>query len=76
MKSQSSSARIEFASPEIKVGLDAARGNKKPKVSQPMEAPAMPKNKKLLMPGAPEAVAEKRNPNPAKKLMKLPKRKK
>jgi hypothetical protein len=76
MKSQSSSAaRLEFASPEIKVGIDAARGSRKKK-EQPMEAPSMPKNKKLIMPGAPEPMSEKRNPNPAKKLSKLPKRRK
>ena len=73
MKSQSSSAKIQFASPEIKVGLDAARGNKKKKAEPSMEGEMMPKNKKAIMADAPDPVAKKKMPNPAKK---LPKRRK
>jgi len=75
MKSPSSSAAtLKFASPEINVGLDAVKGSKKK--AAPMAAPMekMPKNKKIIMPGAPNAKSYgKQDKNPAKR---LPKRKK
>jgi len=74
MKSPSSSAAtLKFASPEINIGLDAVKGKKKSApMAEPMEK--MPKNKKMIMPGAPEAKPYgRKDQNPAKR---LPKRKK
>lgn len=74
MKSPNSSGRLEFAGPEIKVGLDAAKAapkyekkapapmSKKPKQMGGME-PKMPKDKKMIMSA------------PSPKTKRLPKRK-
>ena len=74
MKSPNSSGRLEFAGPEIKVGLDAAKAapnyskkapapmSKKPQQMGGME-PKMPKNKKMIMSA------------PSPKPKRLPKRK-
>lgn len=64
MKSQSSSASLKFTTPEIKVGLDAAKGDM-PKAKKPAmgKEPKMPKDKKMIMP-----------PEPKRK--RMPKRKK
>jgi hypothetical protein len=75
MKSpSSSSATLKFASPEINVGIDAAKGKKSK--AMPMATPAakMPKDKKMIMPktkGVPAAIFD---PKPTKK--RIPKRKK
>ena len=75
MKSPSSSAAtLKIASPEINIGLDAVRGSKKK--SMPMAAPveSMPKNKKMIMPGASDSKPlDRKEKNPAKR---LPKRRK
>lgn len=72
MKSPNSSGRLEFAGPEIKVGLDAAKAApKSPKQSAPMskkpkrmdDEPEMPKDKKMIMSA------------PSPKPKRLPKRK-
>lgn len=74
MKSPNSSGRLEFAGPEIKVGLDAAKAapkyekkasapmSKKPKQMDDMD-PKMPKDKKMIMSA------------PSPKPKRLPKRK-
>ena len=76
MKSPNSSGRLEFAGPEIKVGLDAAKAapkyakkapapmSKKPKEMGGMD-PKMPKDKKMIMSA----------PAPSPKPKRLPKRK-
>lgn len=67
MKSQSSSsATLKFASPEINVGLDAAKGNmpkpaKQPKMSAPDKGPKMPKNKMMITPEPKKKRMPKRN---------------
>jgi hypothetical protein len=68
MKSPNSSGRLEFAGPEIKVGLDAAKAAVKPAkaASKPVKdgmKPSMPKNKKMIMSA------------PSPKPKRLPKRK-
>lgn len=68
MKSPNSSGRLEFAGPEIKVGLDAAKAapkqsdsmSKKPKQ---MDESEIPKDKKMIMSA------------PSPKPKRLPKRK-
>ncbi len=74
MKSPNSSGRLEFAGPEIKVGLDAAKAapksskaspapmSKKTNKMEDME-PKMPKNKKMMVSA------------PSPKPKRLPKRK-
>lgn len=67
MKSQSSSsATLKFASPEINVGLDAAKGEmskpaKQPKMSAPDKGPKMPKNKMMITPEPKKKRMPKRN---------------
>ena len=68
MKSPNSSGRLEFAGPEIKVGLDAAKAASKPAkaASKPVKdgmKPSMPKDKKMIMSA------------PSPKPKRLPKRK-
>jgi hypothetical protein len=71
MKSPNSSGRLEFAGPEIKVGLDAAKAapkqspapmSKRANKMEDME-PKMPKDKKMIMSA------------PSPKPKRLPKRK-
>ena len=68
MKSPNSAGRLEFASPEIKVGLDAAKAASKPVMapSKPAKAamkPSMPKGQKMIISA------------PSPKTKRLPKRK-
>ena len=72
MKSKESSGKLELSNPTIRIGLDAASGKpmKANKVKPPMES----KSQKVRMPGAPDALSERRNPTPGGKIKKLPKR--
>jgi hypothetical protein len=72
MKSKESSGKIEFGNPAIRIGLNAAQG--KPMKSNKAKPPMESKSKKISMPGAPDALSERRNPTPGSKLKKLPKR--
>lgn len=75
MKSpSSSSATLKFASPEINVGIDAAKGKKSKAI--PMAAPMakMPKDKKMIMPKAKGMQSAIGDEKPTKK--RIPKRKK
>jgi hypothetical protein len=67
MKSQSSSsATLKFSSPEINVGLDAAKGKmpspaKKPKMPTGGKTPKMPKNSMVVVAQSKRKRMPKRN---------------
>lgn len=53
------SSKLKFASPEIRVGLDAA--DKAPAPAKPKKAPKakMPKDKKVIIPAKPKKIKKK-----------------